>query len=48
MNTSTGFLCGKPDGWGKERLCKSCDERMRAKWDEEDRLRDINKNKGGV
>lgn len=32
MRTSGGFICGVADGWGKERLCPSCKNKMRRGW----------------
>ena len=46
MRSSSGFICGVANAWGQERLCKSCDLKMRAdwnKWDQERELRNINK-----
>jgi len=36
MNLSTGFICGVPDGWGKETLCQDCMRKLRIKWNDED------------
>jgi hypothetical protein len=30
------FICGVPDGWGKETLCFDCDRKLRDKWELED------------
>ena len=29
------FICGIPDGWGKETLCQVCDFDLRLKWKRE-------------
>lgn len=36
MNTSSGFICGVPNGWGYERLCLDCEAKIRKRWKEED------------
>ena len=44
MNTSNGFICGVPNGWGKETLCLECDKKLRKEWEEDD----LKKLKGGL
>lgn len=40
MNHSfNGFICGVPNGWGTEKFCKPCMDKLRAKWAEEDSKR---------
>ncbi len=31
-NTDCDFICGIPNGWGKETLCISCDFNLKEKW----------------
>ncbi len=31
------FICGVPDGWGKETLCYACDFLLKEKWAKEDK-----------
>lgn len=37
INTSSGFICGIPNGNGEERLCEECKLKLKQKWDEEDK-----------
>lgn len=31
------FICGVPDGWGKETLCFDCDKKLKDSWADDDR-----------
>jgi len=37
MKTNSGFICGVANGNGTERLCINCMNKLRMKWNEEDR-----------
>jgi hypothetical protein len=37
MYTTFGFICGVPNGWGTERLYKSCENKFKLEWQEKDR-----------
>lgn len=37
METNSGFICGIANAFGEEKFCKKCMQKLRNKWDKEDK-----------